>query len=53
MVNKKNKNGKQKELINLIRTSLPSMYDFDGNCNELESYFWNHMEQFPSNTIMI
>jgi len=48
-----NKKGKQKELINLIRTSLPSMSDFDGDCNELETYFWDHMEQFPINTIMI
>ena len=48
-----NKNGRQKKLVNLMKMDYSFMYDFEGNIDEAESVFWEEMNNYPKNTVLI
>jgi hypothetical protein len=48
-----NENGRQKKLVNLMKMDYSFTYDFEGNIDEVESAFWEEMNNYPKNTVLI
>ena len=42
-----------KELMVMLRFDYSFIYDFEGDIDEAEGYFWEEMDNYPKNTILI